>query len=41
MRFRLLAHSLTQFIPIKRNKYLERKRYFLTEKEANALICTC
>jgi hypothetical protein len=32
---------LTQFNPIKKNKYLERKRYMLTEKEATALVCTC
>jgi hypothetical protein len=40
-RFRLLAYSLTQFIPIKKNKYLERKRYIMLDKEANALVCTC
>ena len=41
-RFRLLAHSLSQFQPIKKNKYLERKRYMLTEKEASSqLICNC
>jgi hypothetical protein len=29
---------LTQFNPIKKNKYLERKRYMLTEKEAMQLV---
>jgi len=37
----LLAYSLTQFIPIKKNKYLERKRYMLSDREAQNLICTC
>ena len=28
-------------MPIKKNKYLERKRTILTEKEANAIKCEC
>ena len=28
-RFRLLAHSLTQFVPINKNKFIERKRHML------------
>ncbi|CDW74666.1 set domain containing protein [Stylonychia lemnae] len=41
-RFRLLAYSLSQFTPIKKNKYLERKRHILLEKEANQLlVCNC
>lgn len=40
-RLRLLAHSLTQFTPIKKNKYLERKRYMPTDKDANNNKCAC
>lgn len=37
MRFRLLAYSLTQFVPLRKNKYLERKRYILSDHDAQNL----
>jgi hypothetical protein len=37
----LLAYSLTQFVPLRKNKYLERKRYILSDHEAQNLQCTC
>mmetsp|Transcript_29452 Transcript_29452/g.21905 ORF Transcript_29452/g.21905 Transcript_29452/m.21905 type:complete len:126 (+) Transcript_29452:102-479(+) len=41
IRFRMLAHSLTEFKPIKKNVYLERKRNQISEKEAENLTCNC
>lgn len=38
-RFRQLADSLHQFTPIKRNKFIDRKRWMITEKET--YVCAC
>lgn len=40
-RWRMLAHSLTVFSPIKKNRYLERNKAILHPNDYQSFICSC
>ena len=37
----MLAHSLTMFTPIKKNKYLERNKAILHQNDYQSFACSC
>ena len=40
-RWRMLAHSLSEFTPIKKNRFLERKKNILLPKDYPQFSCSC
>ena len=40
-RWRMLAHSLSEFTPIKKNRFLERNKYILLPKDFQQFSCSC
>lgn len=37
----MLAHSMNEFIPIKKNRFLERSKYILQPKDYMQFSCSC
>ena len=40
-RWRMLAHALNEFTPIKKNRFLERKKLVLLPKDYQQFSCSC